>query len=92
MFSARSRDLEQKTGGLAIGSIVLAVLSFGLVFSGHPVLALLCAVLSLPAGLGGLLMAASARVKGGVLSIFGLLLGAAGLVFSILGMVGAILF
>ena len=29
MFSARSRDYEQKTGALAIGSIILAILSAG---------------------------------------------------------------
>ena len=92
MFSARSRDYEQKTGALAIGSIILAILSFVLVFMGHPVLAFVCAVLSIPAGFLGLLMAASSRVTGGIMSILGMMIGAGGLVFAILGMIGAVLF
>ena len=92
MFSVRSRDYEQKTGAVAIGSIVLAVLSIVLVFMGHPIIAFLCALLSIPAGVVGLLMAASPRVSGGVLSILGMMIGAGGLVFSILGMIGALLF
>jgi hypothetical protein len=92
MFSARSRDYEQKTGALAIGSILLAIGSFVLVFMGHPVMAFICAVLAVPAGFLGLVMAASSRVSGGIMSILGMLIGAGGLIFAILGIIGAILF
>jgi hypothetical protein len=84
--------MTQKTGLAATLAIVAAAGSYILTFSGRPVLALFAAILSLPLGIAGLLMAASPRVKGGILSLAAIALGAIGIVLSVLGMLGAIIF
>jgi hypothetical protein len=84
--------MEQKTGIAAILSIIAAIGSFFLTFSGHSFFGFLVAIASVVLGFIGLLLAASPRVSGGIISIVAIIIGALGLVIAILGMVGAILF
>ena len=84
--------MEQKTGTVAAASIVAALLCYAALCGGHAGWALFLAVLSLPLGLIGLLWSASPRVSGGILSIFAMLLGAIGVVASILGIMGEVFF
>jgi hypothetical protein len=92
-YLQKRRDgMVQQTSLAATLAIVAAVGSYVLTFSGRPFLALLIALLSLPLGLAGLFMAASPRVKGGILSIAAMALGALAIVLSVLGMIGALVF
>ncbi len=84
--------MEQKTGTAATLSIVAAAGSYILTFTGHPLWAFLSAILALPLGIIGLLMAASPRVSGGILSLVALGLGALAIILSVLGMLGSIVF
>jgi len=83
---------SQKTGTSATVSIIAAIGSYLLTFSGRPVYGLLAALLSLPLGVLGLVSAASPRVSGGILSIIAIVLGLIGLSVAILGMIGVIIF
>lgn len=84
--------VEQRTGTMAILSIVAAIAAFFAIFTGSPILGLLLAIVAIPLGIFGLLRAASPRVSGGIMSIFGIALGGIGLVLAVLGMVGMIIF
>jgi len=83
---------EQKTGTLATGAIIAAVLSFILTFAGHAVWGFISALISIPLGIIGVLMAASPRVGGGLLSIAAIVLGVIAIGVAVLGGVGALIF
>lgn len=83
---------EQKTGTLAVGAIIAAGLSFVLTFAGHPVFGLFSALISIPLGIIGLMVAASPRVGGGLLSIAAIVIGVIAMGVAVLGGVGAIIF
>ena len=83
--------MDQKTGGAAIVSIILAVGSYILTCTGHPIWGLIAAVLAVPAGLLGLTLSASPKVSGGILSIIAIILAALGLIVAILGILGVII-
>ena len=83
---------EQKTGTPAAGAIIAAVLSFILTFSRHPVFGLFSAIISLPLGVFGLMMAASPRVGGGLLSIVAIVLGVFAIGVAIVGGIGTAIF
>lgn len=83
---------EQKTGTLAIGAIIAAVLSFVLTFMGHPVFGLLSAIISIPLGAIGLMMASSPRVGGGMLSIAAIIIGLIAVGVAVLGSIGVMVF
>lgn len=82
--------MQQKIGIAATLAILAAGISYALTCSGHPIWGLLLALLSIPLGLAGLVMAASPRVSGGILSIVAVALGAIGILVSVLGIVGVI--
>ncbi len=84
--------MAQKTGTAATVAIVAAAGSYLLTFSGHPVWGVIAAILSLPFGIAGMLMAASPRVKGGILSLTAIGLGAVAIVLGVLGTLGTIVF
>lgn len=86
------RSIGQKTGLLAILSIVAAIAAFFAIFSGSPILGLLLALAAIPLGIFGVFRAASPRVSGGILSILGIVLGGFGLLIAVLGVVGLIIF
>lgn len=83
---------EQKTGTLAVGTIIAAVLSFVLTFAGHPVWGLFSAIISIPLGIIGMMTAASPRVGGGLLSIAAIIIGVVAIGVAVLGSIGVIIF
>ena len=84
--------MDQRTGVAATLSILAAIGSYIAVCAGHPGWGLLLAVLSVPLGLVGLIMAASPRVSGGIMSIVAMVLGIVGIVVALLGVVGVVIF
>jgi hypothetical protein len=84
--------MDQKTGTTAIAAIAAAVISIIATFSGHAVIGLLVALVSLPLGALGMAMAVSPRVSGGMLSIGAIVLGIFGIGIAVLGMLGHVLF
>lgn len=82
----------QKTGTLATGAIIAALLGFILTFAGHPLFGLFSAIISIPLGVLGLMMAASPRVSGGILSIIAIVLGVIAIGVAALGGIGTIIF
>lgn len=84
--------MGQKAGTAATVSIVGAIAGYIVLFSKHPVWALVLSIVAAMAGLIGLIAAASPRVGGGIMSIVALILSAILLILSILGIIGAILF
>ncbi len=83
---------DQQTGAAAMASILAAGGSFIASCTGHPGWGMVLALLSIPLGLFGLVMSASPRVKGGAMSLAAIVLGVIGLVFSVLGTIGVVLF
>jgi hypothetical protein len=67
--------MNQKTGTFASLAIIAAIVSYLFTFTGHGLLAILAALISIPLGIGGFVMAASPRVSGGIISIISILLG-----------------
>jgi hypothetical protein len=84
--------MYQRRGTTATFSIIAAIGSYFLTFSGHPILGLITGIVSLPLGIIGLVIAASPRVSGGIISIFAILLGAGAVVVGALGVFGVIIF
>ena len=76
---------EEKTGTLATAAIIAAVLSFILTFTGHVLWGGMSALISIPLGAIGLLMAASPRVGGGIMSIAAIILGVFAIGVAIVG-------
>ncbi len=83
---------EQKTGALATAAIIAAILGFILTFMGHPLFGLFSAIISIPLGIFGLMMAASPRVGGGLLSIIAIVLGVIAIGVAVLGGIGTMIF
>jgi hypothetical protein len=83
--------IGQRTGALAIAAIVAAVISFIFTFAGHAIVGLFAALISIPLGVVGLVMAASPRVGGGLLSIAAIVLGVIAIGVSVLGLIGGII-
>jgi len=84
--------MEQKTGAAATVSLIAAILSWIITFTGHPIWGMILGLVAIPAGLIGALMAASPRVGGGLLSVIGIVIGILGLGLAVLGLIGVILF
>jgi len=82
----------QKTGTFAIVAIIAAVGSYFLTFTGHPLIGLVAALISIPLGIFGFLAAISPRTGGGILSTFAIVLGAIAVIVAILGIIGVIIF
>jgi len=84
--------MEQKTGTAATISLIAAIVSWIVTFSGNPIWGMVLGLVSIPAGVIGVLMAASPRVGGGLLSVIGIVVGILGLGLAVLGLIGVILF
>ena len=80
----------QQTGMLATLAIVAAIGGMLATFTGHPVWGLIIDLVAIPLGIAGLLMAASPRVSGGVLSIVAIVAAVLGLGLAVLGMIGTV--
>jgi hypothetical protein len=83
---------EQKTGMAATIAIIAAIGSGLATFSGHPIWGLFIAIVAVLCGLIGFAMAASPRVRGGVLSLVSVGLGIIGVALAVIGIVGVIVF
>jgi hypothetical protein len=83
--------MASKTGTNAVLAILAAIGSYVATFSGRPVIGLLAALLALPLGVLGLVMAASPRVSGGILSIFAIVLAIFGLGIALLALLGMLI-
>lgn len=79
--------MNQKTGILATLAIIMAITSYFLTFNGHTFLGVLAALISIPFGIGGFVMAASPRVSGGVISILSILLGVFAIGVAVIAMI-----
>jgi hypothetical protein len=84
--------IEQRTGTAATLAIIAAIGGFFLIFTGNPGWGLLAEVIAGLLGVIGLVMAASPRVSGGMLSIAAIVLAVFGLGISVLGLIGSIVF
>jgi hypothetical protein len=83
---------EQKTGTAATLAIVTAIGGFVLIFTGNPGWGLLAELIAGLLGAIGLVMAASPRVSGGMLSLAAIVIAVFGLGISVLGLVGTVVF
>lgn len=83
---------EQKTGIMATLAIIAAILGFVFTFVGHPVYGLFSAIISIPFGIVGLMMASSPRVGGGMLSIAAIVIGLIAVGVAVLGSIGVMIF
>ena len=88
----QEKTMAQKTSTFATLAIIAAVASYFLTFSGHPILAIFFAITSIPLGAFGLMMAASPRVSGGMVSIIAIGMGVIAIGVAVLGMIGGIIF
>lgn len=79
--------MDQRTGIMATIAIISAIASYFLTFSGHTVWGILAALISIPFGIGGFLMAASPRVSGGFMSILSILLGVFAIGIAVVAMI-----
>ncbi|HEX2229551.1 MAG TPA: hypothetical protein VHM64_20645 [Candidatus Binatia bacterium] len=84
--------IEQRTGTAATLAIIAAIGGFILIFTGNPGWGLIVEFLAGVLGAVGLLMAASPRVSGGMLSIAAIVLAVIGLGISVLALIGSIVF
>ncbi len=84
--------MAQNAGTAATVAIVVAVGSFILSFAGRPGWGLLAALVSVPAGVVGLVSSASPRVGGGKMSIAAIVLGLIAIGIAVLGLIGAVVF
>ncbi|MFO0754223.1 MAG: hypothetical protein U0411_12980 [Thermodesulfovibrionales bacterium] len=84
--------MEQKTGTVATMALIAAAVSYLLTFSGHPIFGFVAALAAILLGIFGLVVAASPRVGGGLLSSIALALGVLAIGISVLGLIGVILF
>ncbi|HYE02103.1 MAG TPA: hypothetical protein VD963_02590 [Phycisphaerales bacterium] len=75
----------QRTGAAATVGIVAAIASVVITLTGHPMWGLLAGVAGLVAGGIGLLMSASPRVSGGMLSIGAIVLSIFGIGLGVIG-------
>ena len=84
--------MEQRTGMAATLAIIAAIGGIVLVFAGHPGWGLVIELFAIFCGIVGFFMAASPRVSGGIMSIAAIVIAVFGLGFSVIGMIGGIIF
>lgn len=79
--------MNQRTGVFATLAIIAAVASYLLTFSGHTLFGILLALISIPLGISGFVMAASPRVSGGIMSILAILAGVFAIGIAVVAMI-----
>ena len=82
--------MEQKAGTSATLSIIAAVGSFIVTFTGHPFFGLLLGIAAIPLGGIGVALAASPKIGGGLMSVIAIVVGLIAIGVAVLGMIGAI--
>ena len=83
--------MEQKAGTSATLSIIAAVGSFIVTFTGHPFFGLLLGIAAIPLGAIGMAIAASPKIGGGLMSVIAIVVGLIAIGVAVLGMIGAII-
>jgi len=83
--------VEQKAGTSATLSIIAAVGSFIVTFTGHPFFGLLLGIAAIPLGAIGMAIAASPKIGGGLMSVIAIVVGLIAIGVAVLGMIGAII-
>ena len=73
-------------------AIIAAIGGILLIFSGHPGGGVVVELLAIVLGVIGFFMSASPRVSGGILSITAIVIAVFGMGFSLLGIIGGVLF
>lgn len=84
--------MDQRTGTAATLSILAAIASYLLTFTGHPFWGLISGIVSLPLGIFGMVIAASPRVSGGFISLMAIIIGAVAILIGLMGVIGVIVF
>jgi hypothetical protein len=83
--------MNQKTGAAAIVAILAAIGSYIATCTGHGFWGLMLSIVGVIAGVIGLLMAASPKVSGGILSIVAIAMSLVGVVLGFLvGVLGVV--
>ncbi len=83
---------DQKAGTAATLAIIAAIISFVLTFSANPIWGLLTAFLAILLGIIGVVVSASPKVGGGLMSIISIVLGVIDVGIAVLGIIGVIIF
>lgn len=84
--------MNQKAGTAATIAIIAAIGSFVLTFTGSAIWGLITAVLAILFGIVGVIVSASPKVGGGLMSSFSIILGILGVGLAILVLIGILLF
>lgn len=81
---------EQRTGAAATVAIIAALGGVIATFTGHPVWGLIIELAAAFAGIIGMLVSASPRIGGGLVSLVATVVAIFGLGLAVLGMIGAL--
>lgn len=84
--------MDQRAGTSAVLAIIATVVSFLLTFAGRPGYGLLAGLIAVPLGVMGVIMSASPRVGGGLMSVVAIILGLIAIGLGVLVLIGAIIF
>ncbi len=83
---------DQKSGSVATIAIIAAIGSFVLTLTGHVVWGLIVALFTIVLGIIGIIISASPKIGGGLLSTLSIVLGVLDVGISVLGFIGVIIF
>ncbi|MGB3221447.1 MAG: hypothetical protein WBB23_01455 [Desulforhopalus sp.] len=83
---------DQKSGTVATVAIISAVISIFLTFTGSPIWGIVVALLAVVLGIIGVIVSASPKIGGGLISVLAILLGIVDLGIAVLGVIGVIIF
>ena len=83
---------DQKAGTVATLAIISAVGSFLLTFTANPLWGIFMALLAVVLGTAGVVIAASPKVGGGLISTISIILGILEIGIAVLGIMGVIIF
>lgn len=83
---------DQKSGTVATVAIISAIISFFLTFTGSPIWGIVVALLAIILGIIGVIVSASPKIGGGLISVLSILLGILDLGIAVLGVIGVIIF
>ena len=83
---------DQKAGTAATIAIFAAIGSLVLTFMGNPIWGLVAAIAAVIMGIIGVVVSASPKVGGGLMSIFAIIFGLVDIGLAVLGIIGVIIF
>lgn len=83
---------DQKAGTAATIAIIAAIGSVILTLTGSPVWGLIIAVLAIVSGIFGVLLSASPKIGGGLMSTLAIIFGVLDVGLAVLGLIGILIF